>query len=130
MNPVKSIYDNSKKLSNIEIIANPDDKEMQSLISNAHINLLLTDQATGLKLKLLNSLFQGKFCLVNSNMLVGTGLDRCVETADTKDEIFNKINHLMQQEFTLELFQERRSLIPQEYNNDYKTKKLIDLIFN
>ncbi|MEZ5197368.1 MAG: hypothetical protein R2764_13515 [Bacteroidales bacterium] len=41
---------------NVKIIANPDDSQMFKLIRNAHVNILVTFQATGLKLKSLNTL--------------------------------------------------------------------------
>ena len=130
MNPDRSIYSNAKQIDNIKIIANPDDAEMKAIISEAHINLLLTDQATGLKLKLLNSLYQGKFCVVNNNMLAGTDLSKCVEIANTKEEILKKIKELMQEEFTIDTYNKRKALIPHEFDNEDKADRLIELIFN
>jgi len=130
MDPDKSIIDNAKKHNNVEVISNPDDDKMESLITSAHINLLLTDQPTGLKLKLLNSIYQGKHCLVNEKMLVGSGLDKCVEIANSNSEIIDSIQNLMQKSFTVEDFKKREKLIPNEYSNSYKVEKLIDLIFD
>ncbi len=130
MNPNSSIYTNSKKQNNIELIANPDNNRMKILIRDAHINLLLTNQATGLKLKLLNSLYQGRFCLVNNNMLIGTGLNNFVEIADKNEDIINKINLLMQQDFSEEIFNNRLKKLPKEFNNNNKADRLIELIFN
>lgn len=52
------------------------------LIQEAHINLLPTFQNTGIKLKLLNALFNGRFCIVNSMMTEHTGLEKYCEIAD------------------------------------------------
>jgi hypothetical protein len=130
MNPDKSIIKNTKEQNNIEVISNPDNDKMESLISNAHINLLLTDQPTGLKLKLLNSIYQGKHCLVNENMLVGTGLDKCVNIANSDSEIISSIKTLMQKSFTIDDYKERKNLIPKEFSNSYKVERLINLIFD
>jgi len=130
MNPDRSIIENAKKLNNVEVISNPDNREMEKLIAEAHINLLLTDQATGLKLKLLNSISQGKHCLVNDEMLVGTGLNNCVEIANSNSEIIDAINRLMQTNYTKEDYKKRKALIPKEFDNTYKTEKLISLIFD
>jgi len=75
MNPPDRIKKMINGKQNIKLISNPDDKEMFDLIRNAQVNVLVTFQATGLKLKLLNVLYQGRFCLVNDKMLNGTGLD-------------------------------------------------------
>jgi len=130
MDPDRSIIENAKKLNNVEVISNPDNAEMEKLIAEAHINLLLTDQATGLKLKLLNSISQGKHCLVNDEMLVGTGLNDCVEIANSNSEITAEINRLMQINFTEENYKTRKALIPKEFDNTYKAERLISLIFD
>ncbi|MGZ4038001.1 MAG: glycosyltransferase family 1 protein [Bacteroidia bacterium] len=59
--------------SNIELIENPDDKVMKQLIESAAVHALYTEQATGLKLKLLNVLYSGRFVICNSAMTEGTG---------------------------------------------------------
>ncbi len=84
MNPPEYIQKLASENPNVEIIANPDDDKMFDLIRNAHVNILVTFQATGLKLKLLNTLYKGRFCLVNDKMLNGTGLDELCETANTQ----------------------------------------------
>jgi len=130
MNPDRSISENAKKHSNVKVISNPDNEEMEKLISEAHINLLLTDQPTGLKLKLLNSIYQGKHCLVNDEMLVGSGLDNCVEIANTNNEIKESIDTLMQRKFTIDDYNQRKAIIPKEFNNTTKVDNLIKLIFD
>ena len=64
----------AEKRTNVRLVINPDDDLMFDLIRKAHINLMVTFQPTGLKLKLLNALYNGRFCLVNGNMLHGTQL--------------------------------------------------------
>ncbi len=64
-----------KKHNNIELISDPDEKTMNALIENAQIHTLFTTQDTGLKLKLLNVLFKGRFVVCNSKMTVGTNLN-------------------------------------------------------
>jgi hypothetical protein len=51
--------------SNIEFIKNPSNEKLQALIQHAHINILPSMQVSGIKLKLLNALFNGRFCLLN-----------------------------------------------------------------
>jgi hypothetical protein len=128
-NPSKKMLLEAEKLNNVTVLANLTEEEMNLQISQSQINLLLTKQATGLKLKLLNSLYQGKFCLVNDKMLVGTGLDACVEIANSSQEILTKIDELMHIDFTETLYAKRASLIPKEFDNKVKAEKLISFVF-
>ena len=58
-----------------KLVENPNDREMDQLISNAQIHILPTFQSTGVKLKLIKSLFRGRFVIVNPEMVEGTGLE-------------------------------------------------------
>jgi hypothetical protein len=74
LNPNAEIYNWIKPYTHIQIKANPSEAEMQILIEDAQIHCLYTHQATGLKLKLLNVLYSGRFCICNEDMLAGTNL--------------------------------------------------------
>ena len=98
---------------NTTLVANPDDATMQSLVQNAQVNILYTDQPTGLKLKLLNSLFAGRHCLVNSAMVAGTGLASLCTVADRAGEMSQALERLMQTPFdTPQLELRTRALQP------------------
>ena len=58
----------------VQVVPNPSQDKMQQLISEAHVHLLVTEQATGIKLKLINSLATGGHVLVNPTMVEGTNL--------------------------------------------------------
>lgn len=121
LNPQEPLMQLAKQHTNIEIIANPSDEKLQTLLKNAHINCLYTHQESGLKLKLLNSLFAGRFCLVNNKMLYGTNLKNCCEIANTSVEFLEKINSLFGREFTQEDINKRvKSLETFNVNNNAK----------
>lgn len=83
-NPPQWLKNKLTNLANVTLEANPDDTKMSHLISEAQVCILVTEQPTGLKLKLLSSLFCGRHCLVNSNMVAGSGLeDLCVIADDS-----------------------------------------------
>ena len=69
LNPGAEIYNWIKPFAHIQLIANPNETEMQTLLQDAHIHCLYTHQPTGLKLKLLNVLYSGRFCICNDAML-------------------------------------------------------------
>jgi hypothetical protein len=58
-----------------QLMENPTAQEMDRLIREAHLHILPAFQSTGVKLKLLRSLFCGRFVLSNPMMLEGTGLE-------------------------------------------------------
>ena len=60
-------------------------------------------QVSGIKLKLLLALFNGRFCLVNDAMLVGSDLQKSIHIANSATEFKEKINELMSQSFTTEI---------------------------
>jgi hypothetical protein len=114
---------------NITVISNPDDKKMFDLIRNAQVNILVTFQATGLKLKLLNTLYNGRFCLVNEPMIKGTALDSLCETANTTEELRAKLKELFSKEFTLEEVGKRSESLKERYDNLVNGQKMAGLIY-
>jgi hypothetical protein len=98
---------------------------MESLIANAQINVLVTFQATGLKLKLLNTLYNGRWMLVNREMLAGTGLDSLCEIAGDAVEMKQKIISLFKTEFDQNQLVARRLLLQSRFSDKENAKKLI-----
>lgn len=129
MNPPEMIRKLAKRYKQVEVIANPDDETMFNLIRHAHVNILVTFQATGLKLKLLNTLYKGRFCLVNDKMLNGTGLDNLCETANTPGEQKVKLKQLFAQPFSAELIALRKEILDVNYSNEKNARRLIELVF-
>jgi len=129
MNPPEEIKKLGFEKDNVEIIANPNDEKMFELIRNAHVNILVTFQATGLKLKLLNTLYKGRYCVVNDKMLNGTGLGELCETANTAKEQKVKLEELFNKDFKEENIQIRKDILNQRYSNDTNAEILINLVF-
>lgn len=129
LHPGKRLQKLVKNYNHIELIANPDNEKMMNLLQNAQINILLTFQATGLKLKLLNTLFNGRFCLVNNKMIAGTGLDSLCEIADTTITLKKKLLDLYEKEFDKNEVLKRQTLLKENYSNNLNARKIIELIF-
>ena len=128
LNPTKKLSSTTNKYKNIQLVGNPTESNMQELISNAQINLLYTHQPTGLKLKLLHSLFKGRFCLANSTMLSGTTLTNLCEIANSNETFKAKIKTLFQQEIDAETVKTQRKTLLADYSNQENCLKLIDVI--
>ena len=127
LNPPQHLVDAIKKRSHIILKQNCSDIEMQSLIEDAQIHCLYTEQGTGLKLKLLNVLYSGRFVIANTAMLNGTQLAKACYIANFPKEYIHEINILFSKEFTLEEIEMRKKIIS-PMDNKGKTKKLIDLL--
>jgi len=129
-NPSEKIRNLILSKSNIQLIANPSESELNTLIRTAHINLLPTFQTTGIKLKLINALFNGRHCLVKPEMLSGTGLDELCPMADTPEEFNLRIKQLITQPFSKEAIHKRETVLLNLYDNQKSVDQLIRLIWS
>lgn len=118
------------KHKNIILISNPTDIEMFNLIKNAQINILITFQSTGLKLKLLNTLFKGRHCIVNDKMVIGTGLDKLCVIANTPEEMLNSLENYIDKEFLDKELEERQNVLSMQYSNEKNATKLLETGMN
>jgi hypothetical protein len=129
MKPREKLRKLAGAFSNVMLVANPDDDKMFDLIRNAQVNILVTFQATGLKLKLLNTLYNGRFCLVNEAMIKGTSLDSLCELANTSDELRTKLKKLFNSEFTSDEAVKRAGSLKERYDNTVNGQKMLELIY-
>ena len=105
------------KQANVQWIPNPDSNQMKQLIVDAQIHLLITRQATGLKLKLLNVLYNGRHVVVNSAMVTGTELASVCHIADDKRELADLCRQLSATPVTAQQIAQRKQLLAQYYDN-------------
>lgn len=99
MNPPPHLYEALRPYPHIELIANPDEATMHQLITEAQLHILYTAQATGLKLKLLASLFAGRHVLANSTMVAGSTLGTLCHLADSPEALVAQCHTLMARPF-------------------------------
>jgi len=129
LNPTDSLKDLVASYKNMELIANPPQTQMEALIQNAQINILVTFQATGLKLKLLNTLYNGRWMLVNQEMLAGTGLESLCEIACDATEMKKKMISLFETEFDHTQLLARNALLQERFSDEANARKLIQVVF-
>lgn len=129
MDPSPRLQEAAAPFQHITIEANPTGERMDELISKAQIQLLITFQDTGLKLKLLNSLFAGRHTVVNSLMLTGSGLDSLCVIADNPEDMIRACMELMEKPFTQELIAERQKILFPDYSNRKQVEHLYALIY-
>ncbi len=128
--PSKLIVEEIKKHKNISLVMNPSDDSLYDLIKNAQINFLVTFQNTGIKLKLLNVLHRGRFCLVNPPMVEQTGLDTlCIVENDTQKQL-ELVETLMQKTFTAEDIAARKAQLADSFSNHENILKMARAIWD
>lgn len=111
------------------IVANPPDKEMHDLIAKAQVHVLPSFNQTGIKLKLLNALFNGRHCLVNQAAVAGTILGDHCHIATDPHSFIEQLSTLYQRDFTEQEMQKRQGLLLEEFNNNKNAEKLVALIW-
>jgi len=129
-NPTERLAQKIQQHSNVQLISNPDNEQMENLIQNSHICLIPTFQDTGLKLKLLASLFSGRFCIANKPMIHKTGLEHLCHQADTPKEMIDCVNELFQVEFTSVEIEKRKIILEDDFSNHRNALKIIKLLEN
>ena len=128
MNPSRTLEKLASQSPNVTLIPNPTDEEMCELISTAQVNILVTFQPTGLKLKLLNALFNGRYCLVNPGMFSGTELGELCEIGTNAQELRQKVEELMHQPFNGERLNLRREKLLKWHSNRENCIRLLNLL--
>ena len=117
------------KFEHISLVINPDEQSLQVLIENASINVLPSFNKTGVKLKLLNALFNGKYCLVNAAGCAGSGLDELCHIAETPLEFQEKIKILVREPYTETIMQHRSVTLKSLYDNKQNALRIIAWIW-
>lgn len=105
------------------------DEEMRDLVRRAQVNVLVTNQPTGLKLKLLNALYQGRYCVVNEEMVAGTPLGSLCTVASAGPAISEAIGQLWNKEFTQEEIHRRQQTMSALYDTKANARKLMQIVF-
>lgn len=112
------------------LVANPGDKELQDMIAKAQVNILPSMNNTGVKLKLLNALFNGRHCLVNKAGVEGSGLKRICQIAEDADDFITAISYLYNIPYTNEENVQRQQVLQELYSNQKNLEKIVDIFWS
>jgi hypothetical protein len=111
------------------LIADPTDEEMNDLISKAQINILPSFNCTGIKLKLLNALYNGRHCIVNKDAVEDTGLEPLCHVVDNAQAFRSLVTELSAQPFTREEICSRETILGKLFNQEKNLQKLLHAIW-
>jgi hypothetical protein len=119
----------TEKHPNACLLANPAEDEMKDLLAKAQINILPSFNETGIKLKLINALYNGRHCVVNDAATEQTGLESACHIGTNAESFKQIIAQLYHQPFTEDEINIRKKVLYNTYNNSLNAKKLIALIW-
>lgn len=128
-NPSPMLLRLAHRNPNTCIVANPSEKEMQDLIAKAQVHILPSLNNTGVKLKLLNALFNGRHCIVNKAGVAGSGLESICTIAESKAQLTGYICDLFEKEVPGEELSRRGETLKTLYNNNDNARKVITWIY-
>ena len=128
-NPSKKLKKIAEKNKNISVIVNPDEERIAALIGDAHINIVPSFNITGIKIKLLNALFNGRHCITNNAAVDGTQLKSLVYLSNNPTDFISLIQELMNKEFLHEEIVKRENVLLTEFNNTANAMQLIQWIY-
>jgi len=111
------------------LIPNPTEDELQDLIVKAQVNILPSFNCTGVKLKLLNALYNGRHCIVNRDAVEGSGLREICHVAGCAGDISDLIRQLSVQPFTSEEVATRKKVLGTLFDQERNLRKLMHCIW-
>ena len=126
-NPKKVFSKFLSRYENIKLIPNPSSSQMNELIENAHINVIHSFYPQGMKLKLLNSLFRGRFVIVSSSLVRDEDLMRTCFIAQTSNDFLNHINNCFNMEFSSYYLEVRQNVLS-KYLSENQIKKILHIL--
>ena len=126
--PSERLSQLAKQQTNVQIFPNPTEAEMVNLIQNAQINVLLSFQKAGMKLKLLNALYRGRHCVVNRHMVQNTGLEPLCYIKNTSRDIRALVESLMNVQLSSRQIEDRKAILERDFSNKANAAKIVEVI--
>ncbi len=127
-NPSRELIMSLEGKPNIRLLDQLDSGEMLNYIRDAHVNVLPTFQNTGIKLKLINSLYLGRHCLANTTMVANTGLEAYCNLANTPGQFKKALKRLWKLPFSEDQLKERAQYLDEHFDNLENASLLMDTI--
>jgi hypothetical protein len=115
-------------LDHVVLRPNPGEGEMTDLMHHAQVHVLPAFHASGMALKLVNSLYTGRFVLVNPPMVHLTGLEFGTHVARDPQEMQRMIFDLWHQDFTDIDIAQRKAALNGAFSNARNGRRIVDLI--
>jgi hypothetical protein len=127
-NPNPDLIKSVNPFPKIRLVADPSENEMNELIMNAQINLLHSFHSSGIKLKLISALFNGRHCIANPEVVYGSGLDDLCYITKYPEQTIALIERLMNLPLEIDELNQRRIILSENYSNVKNARILLDIL--
>ncbi len=128
MNAPTELKNLISRYENIILIENPNAAKMRQLQRDAHVHALWSFQPSGMKLKLLNAVFSGRWVVGNSCILENTGLENVCVLADDAKKYRAAIKSLLDISFDEKNKMERAYQLKSQFYNHENIKKITKIL--
>jgi hypothetical protein len=112
---------------NIFYVLLENQSHLDELLRNAHVNVMLSFQPSGTKLKVINALYQSRFCVINDNMIDDLDIKSLCILADDESEFVNAVNQIKKKPYSD--FANRKNILQRVLNDAENAKKIIEIIY-
>ncbi len=129
-NPTKNLEVAANKLPHTCLVANPTETEMQDMIQKAHINILPSFNATGVKLKLYNALYHGRHCISNDAGVLGTNLANVCFIGSSAGDFRDLVSKVYSVEFTAADVEKRKGVLDTGRDNEGIATRMAEFIWD
>lgn len=116
------------KAPNVELREGIGTDEIHRLVRAAQVNVLPTFQSTGIKLKLLLCLFNGRHVVCNTPMVEGTGLEGLCHVHDDPKTMRESILACMGKPANGQALEARASLLEERFSNKRNAERIAALL--
>lgn len=127
-NPSALLKKAVEQYKNVTLLQNISTDKINQLTHDAQINILPTFQSTGIKLKLINVLFQGRWVIANTTMVENTGLEHLCKVSDDPKQLKQFVKQLMHGTFSADELETRKELLHRSFNNSSNIEQLARLL--
>lgn len=104
-----------------------DFEDLKLVLENAHISISWSFQKSGTKLKLINSLFNSRFSIINENISDDDEVISMCELVRSREEVADKIKELTTTPFTKDNYNIRKQILENRLN-DVKNATILSKI--
>lgn len=127
-NPSAALKKAVEPYGHITLMQNITTDKINQLTHDAQINILPTFQNTGIKLKLINVLFQGRWVIANNYMVENTGLEELCLVTDDPGKMKEYVKELMAKPFTVAEAEARKAVLHASFTNAANIRMLLQLV--
>ena len=123
---LKSTFFNNN-YPNISFVQLNNQNQLKDLLNKAHINVLPTFQNTGVKLKLINTLYNSRFCIVTKEMVENNGLQSLCTISNNKTNFTNNVLKLIDSDYAQKEISKREIKL-KEFDTKTNALKIIQIL--